>query len=133
MQYRPELAASWEHSEGEEQAKMPNGMPNGMDFGPYGLSSQDAQQGFDMTNPQMTDAYSQSMPSWIKRLQERLRQGGIASKDAIAAGQSQQPLGPSGQEAMGDPMAQRGQALQQSYNQGRNIGQAAQGIGKLFG
>lgn len=106
-------------------------MPNGMDFGPYGLSSQDAQQGFEMTNPQMTDAYSQSMPSWIKRLQERLRQGGIANKDAMAAGQPQQPIGPLGQEA--NPMAQRGQALQQSYNQGRNIGQAAQGIGKIFG
>lgn len=108
-------------------------MPN-FEFDPGfqnpGISDEDAQRGFEMTNPMMTDAYSRSMPSWIKRLQERLRQGGIAFRDAIAAGQPQQQMP---QYQGEDPMSQRAQALNQSYNQVRQMGQVGQAIGGLFG
>jgi len=104
------------------------------DYGTYQPTGQDFQQGFDMTNPQMTDAYSQSTgPSWIQRLKNRLRQGGMPSRDPHA--QQQQPMPQQQQQPMGEenPMESRSRALKASYNQGRNLGQAAQGIGRMFG
>lgn len=101
----------------------------------YQPSQQDYQQGFEMTNPEMTDAYSQSRggPGWVERLKRKLQQGGMAMRDPHA----QQPMQQQQQQPQSmdseNPMEARGRALNQSYNQGRNIGQAAQGIGNLFG
>lgn len=85
-----------------------------------------------MTNPQMTEAYQRSTPSWLQRLQERLRRGGLPQQlqSQPQQGQMQQEQS---QMPMENPMEARGKALNQAYNQGRNIGQAAQGISRIFG
>lgn len=100
---------------------------------PYQPTGQDYRQGFEMTNPEMSDAYSQSASPWIQRLKNRLKQGGMPMRDPHA--QSQQPMPQQQQQPMGEenPMEARSRALNASYNQGRNIGQAAQGIGRMFG
>jgi len=101
---------------------------DGMDFGPYQPTGQDYQQGFEMTNPQMSDAYSQAMPSWIKRLQDKLRRGGQVAQDALAPQQQARQQMQQGQQPQMNPMEQRANALSAQYNMGRNMGQGIQGI-----
>lgn len=99
---------------------------------PYEISDEEAQQGFGMTNPQMTEAYQRSTPSWLQRLQERLRRGGLPQQLQSQPSQNQMQQEQS-QVPVENPMEARGRALNQVYNQGRNMGQAAQGISRIFG
>lgn len=101
-----------------------------MDFGQYELTPQDHQQAFQELNPQMRPEYNQAFPSWVQRLKQRLAQGGQAMQGALAGPQQQmqQP-----QQQMEDPMAQKGRALQDQYNRGSQMGQAARNIYGMFG
>jgi len=94
----------------------------------YQPTGQDYQQGFEMTNPQMSDAYSQAMPSWIKKLQDKLRRGGQVAQDALAPQQQARQQMQQGQQPQMNPMEQRANALNAQYNMGRNMGQGIQGI-----
>lgn len=91
----------------------------------YNLTPQDHESAFLETNPQMRPEYMQQQPGWTQRLMRRLAQAGQVQQNAMPQGQPMPQMGGGGM----DPMQARGAALQNSYNQGRQLGQ----IGRMFG
>ena len=101
-----------------------------LDFGTYNLTPQDHEAAFLDNNPQMRPEYMQQQPSWTQRLMRRLAQAGQVQQGAMPQ-QQEQRMPQMGGEM--DPMQARGIALQNSYNQGRQLGQAVGNVGRMFG
>lgn len=98
----------------------------------YDLTPQDHENAFYDVNPQMRPEYTQGQSSWTKRLMQRLAQAGQTQQNAVQQGQPQQQASPQMGGGM-DAMQSQGAALQNSYNQGRQMGQAGRGVAEMFG